>query len=1031
MLFCSIPHPARKTVISLAVLTLLGTACRSGLAQDTRPADSRFKSAIRPLLEQHCVDCHNGADPQSGLNLSSIRGIQLGGDHGPLFVAGQSQDSLLIKVLEGQGEIARMPKDSEPLTPAQIALIKQWIDAGAALPEPAPLERRRSDHWSFQPIRRPAVPVEAGDAWCRNEIDAFILRKLRAEGLEPSPRTTAATLARRAALDITGLLPPPDRRWDWDSPAEYRRYVDHLLASPAYGERWGRHWLDAARYADSNGFTIDSGREIWKYRDWVIHALNANLPFDQFVIEQLAGDLLPDARTDQIVATGFHRNTLINEEGGTDQEQFRVEAVVDRVNTTGTVFLGLTVGCAQCHSHKYDPITQREYYQLLAFFNSTDEYSDSTRKFPVPTPAQRQQTQQLQQLRTQQAGVLKQFDDRHTSQLAPWIAQVAATADTAWEPLTNLQLSSERGSVLTVQDSGAIFVDFSIPPTDTFLISSPTPSAFTAIRLEALTHDSLPQRGPGRAGNGNFVLSEFRASVEQADGTRQPIKFARAVADHSQSGYPISEAIDGRSDTGWAINVKSGSLNVDRQAIFVAQQPVKLPPDATLRIELEHAHRDPKYLLGLFRLSLTSAPAEQLGMPEPIVQAARIAQAERTPEQSQALLTAFLQTLPERAPLLQQLTDTEKKLDELQRQIPTTYVMRELSQPRESHIHIRGDFLRQGARVLPDVPQVLPPLETSAATEPTASANRLQLAHWLMSADNPLTARVTVNRIWQRYFGLGLVETENDFGLQGTPPSHPELLDWLALELIESGWDVKHVHRCILTSATYQQSSRYRADTWQIDPRNRLLARQNRLRLEAESIRDVFLSASGLLTERLGGPSFHPPQPEGIYVLTQQKKQWPESQGAERYRRGLYIKFWRSSPYPYLPTFDAPNANQACTRRSRSNTPMQALTLANDPAFLELIQGLAGRIHQSAESDPQRLQRLFRACLLRDPQPVEQQRLQQYLGDARRHYAQHPAQVAQLAGIDEAAVTPETVEQVVWFNVARVVTNLDEFITRE
>ncbi|MBW3541939.1 MAG: DUF1549 and DUF1553 domain-containing protein, partial [Planctomycetes bacterium] len=868
-------------------------------------------------------------------------------------------------------------------------------------------------------------------------------------------------------------------------------------------------------------------------RDWVIEAFNRDLPFDRFTIEQLAGDLLPPPpsppyegwETDRLIATGFHRNTLINQEGGTDQEQFRVEALVDRVDTTGTVWLGLTIGCAQCHQHKYDPISQREFYELFAILNNCDEPT-----LRVPSPEQTAELARLDAAIAAAEEPLKAHDAEFLKGMPAWEEKLAqhSAAPVEWTQCEPLEFHTEKGAVLAAQGDGSVFVDFSIPPQDTFTVTAATPprpplarggtggsaaggGSITAVRLEALTHPSLPEKGPGRADNGNFVLSEFEVLVGPAEGSAaaaasasasfrltevarvagragrtgsrsesegwRRIDFVRAVADHAQEGYGAHDAIDGKDATGWAIGVKRGSPNVDREILFFPKEPFEAGEGARLAFRLHHNHKDPKYLLGRFRLSVSAQPAELLETPATIRAILAKPAAERTDADRDLLVDYYKSTDTSRAPLAAKVAALRKERDGLEAAVPTTMILRERKQPRETHIHIRGDFLRKGARVTGGVPDVLPPLP-----EGVESPNRLDLARWLVSPDNPLTARVTVNRFWQRLFGLGLVETENDFGTQGTPPSHPELLDWLAAEFmgVESresrvegqrsavsgqrsavgnqqfdivveqsadddrasgsrpstldprpSWSIKRILRTIATSATYRQSSHVTDELYARDPKNRLLARQTRMRLEAEIIRDAALEAGGLLYPKMHGPGVHPPQPEGIYVLTQVQKPWPVEKGPERYRRGMYIYFWRSSPYPMLPTFDAPEANTACTRRPRSNTPLQALTLANDAAFHEIAQGLAKRILAEGPSyDDGRLRYAFATCLARPPSEAESQRLLSFLHAQREHYAASATEAAAAAPSGVAAnIAPA--EAAAWTALARILLNLDEFVTRE
>jgi mono/diheme cytochrome c family protein len=1042
-----------------------------GLPQaNAQEANSRedidFDKQIKPLFAKHCVECHKADKNESGYRLDLGELAIQGGDRGAAVVAGKSADSILYQALIGKGDITAMPYEKPRLPAADIELIKKWIDSGAKVPAtPTASEGVKSNHWSFQPIRRPAVPSLKAESSNRkshnsdfkfqNPIDSFVLARLEREGLTPSPEADRTTLIRRLSLDLLGVLPSADDAHDFVNdrePDAYERLVDRLLASPAYGERHGRHWLDIARYADSNGFTIDSARQIWKYREWVINAINADMPFDQFTLEQLAGDLLPNPTNEQLVATGFHRNTLVNEEGGTDQEQFRNEGVVDRVNTTGAAWLGLTIGCAQCHSHKYDPISQRDFYKVFAVFNQCDEPS-------IQVPSAEQLAEQTR-LNNEIAAVekpLKDLDTELLKGLPDWERSVAAQTGESWTTLDPTVWKTDKGATLTKIEESRLLVDFSTPANDVYTISfdPPDDTPITAIRLETLNHPSLPMMGPGRA-EGNFVLSEFEVFVDpnSQPSTLNPQLLAKAIADHSQEGYPVSDAIDGKPATGWAINVKAGSgemLNVPREAVFFPKEPIAVKAGSKLVIKMHQLHSQPNYLVGCFRISVSGASADLLSVPASIKKIIATPADKRSKQQVAQLETAFKETDARRKPLAVKLDGLKKQLEAHNKAIPTTLVLRERAKPRETHIHIRGDFLRHGALVEPGVPAVLPSMNSTRSS----ASQRIEFSRWLCSAENPLTARVTVNRAWQAFFGTGIVPTENDFGTQGDPPTHPQLLDWLASEFMNVGeslrdshsdpgaplqnanaghgvtglrWSLKRLHRSIVTSATYRQASFIRPELRERDPANKLLARQSRLRLEAELIRDVCLSASGLMTRHLGGPGVNPPQPEGIYIVTQQKKPWTESTGPERYRRGMYTYFWRSSPYPMLPTFDAPDANGTCTRRNRSNTPLQALTLANDRSFHEFAVALADRIMtlgplpptpppSVSDSDDARLWQAVEMCYSRPPSDLELKRLREFLNAQRTAFAADPKD--------------KDPTKSAWTAIARVLLNLDEFITRE
>jgi hypothetical protein len=742
-----------------------------------------YNRDVRPILSDNCFACH-GPDAEhreADLRLDTFEDATT-----VAIVPGDPDNSeVWARVISDDPDMLMPPAHSNkpPLTEAQRAVLRAWIEQGA----------KYERHWSFEPPKRAETPTDS------HPIDYFIAAQLAKKGLAPSSPADLTTLLRRVSLDLTGLPPTPAEADAFlqaaaqDPEAAYSELVDRLLASPHYGERWGRWWLDQARYADSNGYSIDAPRQIWKFRDWVIEALNADMPFDQFTVEQLAGDLLPEATESQKVATGFHRNTQINQEGGIDREQFRVDSVFDRVATTGTVWLGLTIGCAQCHDHKFDPITQKEYYQFFAFLNNQDE---------------------------------------------------------------------------------------------------PTMKVFGS-------HMDVPS-----------LTAEFK-DVEA--------KMTAYMQDH---------------------------------AVDLVKWEANLTPE--------------------IKKSLSAGVTNILDMP---VEKRNFAQNR----------TLFASGIGAVGPF-RELNDRYTELDTILNQGFTTMVMKELAKPRKTTVFIKGDFTRPAEEVTPGTPAVLHPLAPAHELP-----NRLDLARWLVSPQNPLTARVIMNRVWQQYFGRGLVETENDFGMQGTLPSHPELLDWLAVELIEQQWSLKAMHRLIVTSHTYRQSSADRPELQEKDPDNYLLARQNRLRLDAEVVRDAALAASGLLSRKLGGPPVYPPIPDGVMNVGQVKRVWAVSPGEDKYRRGLYTFVYRASPPPSLTVFDAPEGFSTCTRRIRSNTPLQALTLMNDSGFFEFAAALEKIIVQEG------LETAFRRCTTRAPKPDE---------------------LAVLSKLDT-------------LTAARVLLNLDETITRE
>lgn len=968
---------------------------------EAAPREIHFNSDIRPLLSNTCVQCHGPDDKkrEGGLRLDTFEGATEVLKSGVrAIVPGQPDQSELLKRILSHDPDDVMPPPAAkkpPLTPRDVAVLRRWIEQGAPY----------QGHWAFLPLTTPEPPPVPHTDWAKNPIDHFTLARLEVEGLAPSPEADPSTLLRRLHLDLTGLPPTAEeiaafaKAHAADPDAAVNAAADRLLASPHYGERWGRHWLDQARYADSNGYAIDGDRVMWPYRDWVINALNRDLPFDQFTIEQLAGDLLPNATKEQRAATAFHRNTLINEEGGTDPEQFRVEAVMDRVNTTGAVWLGLTLSCAQCHTHKYDPITHREYYQLYAFFNSGTDRNNAGATIPVA------RGELLADPYTKHAAASAENSpqEAHTGHPPHENPPAASTslAQATWHPVAWKSYATESNAGFERLPDNSLLSDGRGSFNDTYRLTfkPEVNSPLTALRLRTLPHESLPSGGPGLARNGNFVLTHIEVTHRG-----QPVKIAAAFADHEQDNYPARSVIDADPRSGWAINVRSGSgekIQTERALTLVLAEPL----DATgepVEIRLFHGLNE-NYLIGRLALETASVPV------------------------SPAALAG--------------VKETRSESPEPQPKPAALMIMEDAREPRETFVFQRGDFTRpdKEAGALPPgiiaaVDRGFPNRTPEAA--PRAFRSRLDLAKWLADPGNPLTPRVTVNRVWMRYFGKGLVETEEDFGTQGTPPSHPELLDWLAAEFIRGGWSMKHLHRLIATSATYRQASQARSDLDEKDPRNLLLARQSRLRLDAEIVRDAALAASGLLNPSLGGPSVRPPQPEGVYAFTQQRKKWDVATDGDRFRRTLYTFFYRSAPHPLFGAFDAPDFQVTCTRRSKSNTPLQSLTLANDPMFIELAQGLAARLAKAVPGDFDavlwpRLQEGYRLALGRSPSAYETTLLAMQTRRFREHFAAAPDEAASLAFKTHTVSTLTPAEAAALTNAARILFNLDEFITRE
>jgi len=1023
-----------------------------------------FARDIQPLFAAKCYSCHGAEKQKGGLRLDLKAAALEGGDNGKVFLPGKSAESKLIHALAGLGEQGLMPPKEKPLTPAEIGKVRAWIDAGANWPDDGKVAVKKSDHWAYQPVKRPAVPsvqysvtsVQSAKARpnaklntenrtlntppSAHPIDAFVHSRLAREKLQPSPEADRPTLIRRLSLDLLGLPPKPEEVHAFvadKSPGAYERLVDRLLASPHFGERWARHWLDLARYADSDGYEKDRARPFaYTYRDWVIAAINSDLPFDQFSIQQLAGDLLPSATHTQKVATGFHRQTLTNTEGGTDQEEFRCKAVVDRVSTTATVWLGTTMGCCECHSHKYDPFTQREFYSLFAFFNNANE-----KAIPAPNADEQAAYTKAKQTHDAAAAKLKATLDTYAkSELTPkldaWLRTASLDA-VPWRALAPDKLAAKNGTTLKADKEAIVTASGALPDKDTYTVEAKLAlKRLTGFRLEAID-DPDPKKGAGRSKDGNFVLTKFAVKLfvpGQFEG--KELELHNAKADFSQVNFPVANALKGEDSSGWAVAPQQQKSHV---AVFELKSPLDVPEGARLVFTLDHQYKE-TYLLGQFRLAATDAngPLKPDFTPDAVAAALAAKPDQRTAKQTEALAKFFREQVDEQGKKLQAALDDHAKKAPAP-SATTAAVLAEEPGVRKTFVHVRGNFLDKGTEVHAAVPAVLHPLKPRA-TQP----DRLDLAQWLFAPENPLTARVSVNHIWKNLFGRGLVATVEDFGKQGEKPTHPELLDWLASAFAAPadhaprtthhaglGWSRKQLIKLIVTSATYRQSSVNRPELQERDPNNLLLARQNRLRLEAETVRDAYLAASGLLNPKIGGPSIRPPLPADIAALGYANSvKWAESKGEEKNRRGLYIFFQRTVPYPMLMTFDAPDSNSTCARRERSNTPLQALTLLNDPVFFECAQQLGARMAEVPTADAaERIRHGFERALARPPSAEELARLLK-LYEAQLKLAQANADgAAKIAGATKAA--PEVPEKATLIALGRVMLNLDEFFTRD
>ncbi len=946
----------------------------------------------------------------------------------PIVVPHRSAESLLVKRMIDPDVGDIMPLDGDPLSPREIAVIRAWIDQGA---EWTP-SQSSEEHWAYYPVSRPAVPDDDESV---SPIDRFVATRLKQRGLDFSPPLDRPQLLRRVHLALTGLPPTPEqvRRFVDDTSDEaYERVVDQLLQSSHYGERWAVPWLDLARYADSNGFQADQIRDNWAYRDWVIRAFNEGMPFDQFVIDQIAGDLREDATVDQKIATGFHRMTTCNVEAGVHPEANRVNQVVDRVNTTATVFLGTTLECAQCHDHKYDPFTQQDYYQLFAYFNNTPlevkntsgvtwDFYGPTMDLPMASTKQQQRERLQAELDAykQSRGKLAATDDEAFN---AWLQGLKQSGDVSWRTVIPEKFESTANETFEILPDGAVLLSGSVPDTVQHIFTlEPGDEPVTAIKLDVLTDDSIPGKGPGRGDEqrSNIILNEFTCELIE-DGRATSIELTDAAADFSQNKWDVAGAIDGIRKTGWAIAPQFGKPH---WASFVLASPLTdAKPSQRLRITLSEFYGSGR-VIGKPRISLFSGDPRYLNIDSKI---RRLAD-KKSPSKNDLdkLRGEFEKNNPELRRMDREIARVEKELARVQPD--TTLVMQELESPRETFVMIRGDYENLAGKVQPDTPAALPRLAPDSVRR-----DRLGLALWLTSRENPLLSRVTVNRWWSQIFGTGLVSTPEDFGRQGEPPSHPELLDWLASELMDSGWSMKHVHKLIVMSQTFQQSSAVTDEMMQIDPDNRLLARGPRFRLSAELVRDNALAISGLLSEKMYGAPIMPYQPDNLWrSVGRNQPTWKAAENEDRFRRGVYVVWKRAAPYPSFINFDAPDRGSCTVQRGRSNTPLQALTLLNDPAYAEMSLALADRILSESPSsdDEARIEFGMELAVARRPSPKETAILKHLLESERAALtADHSLVEARTRRPFDAMPlrSEEQQELAAWFAVANALMNLDE-----
>ncbi|MEI7459253.1 MAG: PSD1 and planctomycete cytochrome C domain-containing protein [Pirellula sp.] len=1006
-----------------------------------------FVSQVLPLFEKHCWSCHGKEKQESGLRLDQRDKAMLGGDSGKSITPNKSGQSKLIDYVAGTDPEHVMPPEGKRLSAEEIGVLRAWIDGGAVWPDSHAQPADKNNHWSYQPLRVDAPPIVQLKDWPINPIDQFVLAKLEERGLKPSNEANRTTLIRRLSLDLLGLLPSIDEVDAFVSNTRsnaYEELVDRMLDSPHFGERWGRHWLDMARYADSDGYEKDNPRpDAYRWRDWVIDSINEDMPFDQFTIEQLAGDLLPDATDMQRLATAFHRQTLTNTEGGTDQEQFRVEACFDRTETTGAVWLGLTVGCARCHSHKYDAISQREYYQLFAFFNNGDEQTHVVPKSAEDIEAYAVAKVDYDRLVASAMANLKLEQSKLGPNFVAWESDAKELLKQASEHpfqrdlLLDPKVSNDGGVTFTNQKDGSFLASGNSPEQATYTVVGKTSGAsFDTLRLDVLADKSLPAKGPGRVKHGNLVLSEIVLEVSETEdfASARKLAFDSAKADHEQADKPwlAKNAVDNDIQTGWAIGPAYGK---DHWAEFHLTEPVLDSKPLYVRIRLVQAYGK-QHTIGRFKLSLQSGTEPKITLPANVVKSLSVASAERTDSQRQELFEHFSSIAPSTKKLVEKLANLQKK-EPPKPELSVRVLAQRVKDPRKTFVLRRGEFLEPllESEVLPESLGTLPTLQPRRTD---GQPDRLDLARWLASTDNPMVPRVTVNHVWRLLFGTGLVKSANDFGVRGEPPTHPELLDWLARHFIAlppsgQAWSRKKLIKQIVMSATYRQSSKVRSDLLDSDPQNQLLARQNRLRVEGEIVRDISLDAAGLLARKIGGPSVFPVLPPGIAELSYAGNfKWKVSEGVDRYRRGMYTFFKRTSPHPNLITFDCPDANLVCVDRNKSNTPLQALVALNNESFSDAARGLANRILGTpvSKGDSDLLAYGFRLCVSRPPSDHELRELADLLSMTKQWYLDHPEDAKKLIGGFKFSRGTES-ENAAWIATARVLINLDEFITRE
>ncbi|MEM7452847.1 MAG: PSD1 and planctomycete cytochrome C domain-containing protein [Planctomycetota bacterium] len=991
-----------------------------------------FNRDVRPILSDRCFLCHGPDQASSEAEETDLRLDDRDSalDYDVFDFDDVDESELILRVLSDDPGDQMPPEGSgrKPLTADEVDVLRRWIEQGAEYDE----------HWAYQTPVRPDVPLVNGDVEPFNEIDSFVLSRLSDGGLAPAQLAERETLIRRASLDLTGLPPTVEEVDAFINDAApiqvaFEKVVDRLLESDAYGEHMARYWLDAARYADTSGYQYDRERTQWVWRDWVIHAFNTNKPFDEFTIEQIAGDLLPDATDQTRLATGFNRNHPITIEGGVIDEEYRTEYVIDRVVTTGTVWLGQTLICARCHDHKYDPVSQRDFYSFYAYFNNVPERGLNGFD-PQLTVASPLAADQVERLAAEEARIRRQLASSLSEEPVQLWEQTLLGALPEWSPVEPDDVVSINGAEVERLEDGSVLMKGPNPGTDDYEITFEISSELFSIRLDAIRHESLTDGSTSRGSNGNFVLTEFVVEVANDAGEFEPVTIASASADYEQNGYGVSQAIDGERDgrKGWAVD--GNTKNENRWAVFDLAE--RIPVGSKIRVRMFQRWGQ-SHQIGRFRLSASP----QLSMAPEMAEILSKPSVERSDRESDELQEVLISSFgnPEHRQILEELNSVIQRRADAE-SFPATMVMKEMGNPREAYVLERGEYDKPNEDVHcpPGVPGAIGEVGADAP------ANRLGLARWLVSREQPLTARVTVNRFWQQLFGTGLVKTSEDFGFQGEYPSHPDLLDWLAVEFMETGWDVKQTMKLIVMSRTYQQSSHVTPELLEKDPDNRLLARGPSSRLDGEVIRDCALAVGGLLDRTIGGPGVYPYHPEGLWLEINNRpnfsREYPHQKDVDQHHRRSLYTFWkRTVTPPSVGMFDAPSREYCVVRRSRTNTPLQALVMLHDPQFVEAAKFLAARmineapaINEGGAEPVSQIEFGFRLCTSRRPTEAELAVLTDLFATRLRQYEASPELADEVLAVGLAGLESDNkAELAAMTRVAQTLLNLSEFLTRE